>query len=69
MRTAEVAEYQLNIDNYRMALDLISKMSDEDQVWLEPFVVQLNDLLSSSLFEQKKAQIMLDVVLIQLGDK
>lgn len=68
-RDAEISEYQLNIDNYRLALDMISKMSEEEREWMKPFVDQLNELLSSSLFEQKKAMIMRDVVLHQLGEK
>lgn len=67
-RRTEVAEYQLNIDNYRLALVLIAQMSDKDKEWLGPFIAQLDELLASSLFEQKKSQIMLDVVLLQLGE-
>ena len=60
-RIKEVTEYQVNIDNFRLAIERIG-----DDVELQPFKEQLENLLSSSLLEQKKAKLMLDVVKSQL---
>lgn len=62
-RIAEVMEYQINIDNYRLALEEVERRNDPDLVG---FKKQLQDLLASSILEQKKAQIMLDVLAAQL---
>jgi hypothetical protein len=61
-RIQEVMHYQINIDNYRIALDEISKMSDDDRAMLSGFADQLRTLMSSEKLEQKKAQIMLSVL-------
>jgi transcriptional regulator CtsR len=60
-RTKEVTEYQVNIDNFRLAIERIG-----DDVELQEFKQQLQVLLSSSVLEQRKAQIMLDVIRLQL---
>jgi len=62
-RERELIEYQVNIDNFRLAIEHIA-----DDPELQVFKVQLHDLLSSSLLEQKKGQIMYDVVKQQLED-
>lgn len=62
-RMDEVEGYQINIDNYRIAIDLA-----KDDPELTQFVQQLQDLLKSSIFEQKKASIMLQVIQQQLED-
>jgi len=66
-RIQEVMHYQINIDNYRIALDEISKMSDDDRAMLSGFADQLRTLMSSEKLEQKKAQIMLTVLKQQVG--
>ena len=60
-RIKEVTEYQVNIDNFQLAIERIG--SDAE---LQEFKQQLQGLLASSLFEQRKAQIMLDVIKSQL---
>jgi len=60
-RIKEVTEYQVNIDNFRLAIERIG-----DDYELQQFKQQLQELLASSLFEQRKAQIMLDVIKSQL---
>lgn len=60
-RIKEVTEYQVNIDNFRLAIERIG-----DDHELQQFKQQLQELLASSLFEQRKAQIMLDVIKSQL---
>jgi len=62
-RQEEVANYQLNIDNYILALELAKQ--DDDLV---PFVEQLEELLRTSIYEQKKAKIMLQVIEKQLEE-
>lgn len=61
-RIQEVMHYQINIDNYRIALEEISKMSDDDRAMLSGFSDQLRTLMTSEKLEQKKAQIMLTVL-------
>ena len=66
-RIQEVMHYQINIDNYRIALEEISKMSDDDRAMLSGFSDQLRTLMASEKLEQKKAQIMLTVLQKQVG--
>lgn len=58
-RVDEVSMYQLNIDNYELALKIINEEKDAQ---LADFKAQLETLLSAELLEQKKAKIMLKVV-------
>ena len=60
-RIKEVTEYQVNIDNFRLA---IAKIGDEPQ--LQDFKENLQNLLASSILEQRKAQIMLEVIQSQM---
>ena len=62
-RQQEVSEYQINIDNYRLAIEEIG-----DDVDLQEFKSQLCELLRTSLLEQKKAKIMLRVIEMQQKD-
>lgn len=58
-RIDEVMGYQINIDNYTLAIAEIDKSGDTD---LAPFKEQLEMLLKSEILEQKKAKIMLEVI-------
>ena len=60
-RIKEVTEYQVNIDNFRLAIERIG-----DDAELQGFKAQLEGLLASSLLEQRKAQLMLDVIKSQV---
>ena len=62
-RERELIEYQTNIDNYRLAIAKI----DDDDLELQSFKEQLENLLSSSLLEQRKSQIIRDVIAEQLA--
>lgn len=62
-REEEVLTYQINIDNYERA---IVKASADPE--LSEFTKNLEELLASSRFEQKKAIIMRDVIREQLED-
>jgi len=65
-RIQEVMHYQINIDNYRIALEEISKMSDDDRAMLSGFSDRLRTLMASETLEQKKAQVMLTVLQKQM---
>lgn len=58
-RIDEVMGYQINIDNYTLAIAEIDKSGDEDLI---PFRELLEGLLKSEIIEQKKAKIMLEVL-------
>ena len=60
-RKKEVLDYQVNIDNFKLAIDLAAQDSD-----MVDFKKQLEDLLRSNIIEQKKAKIMLQVIQMQL---
>ena len=60
-RQKEVVEYQINIDNFKLAIDLAAQ--DPDMV---DFKKQLEDLLRSNIIEQKKSKILLQVIQQQL---
>lgn len=64
-RAREVMHHQINIDNYRAALEEIHR-NHADRPELTDFVAQLESLLSSSLVEQLKETIMLTVIQRQL---
>ncbi|NLY59644.1 MAG: hypothetical protein GX071_14070 [Gammaproteobacteria bacterium] len=61
-REREVIEYQVNIDNFTSA---IQKCGDDPE--LAEFRGNLEALLSSSKLEQRKAEIMLEVIQEQLA--
>lgn len=66
-RIQEVTLYQVNIDNYTLAIEEINSLPESDQVELNDFKAQLNDLLVSEKLEQKKAKIMLSIIRSQVG--
>jgi hypothetical protein len=67
-REQEVMHYQINIDNYTLALANINAMGADERAELSGFVDQLTGLLASERLEQKKAMVMLAVLKQQLGD-
>lgn len=60
-RVKEVTEYQVDINNFRLAIERIG-----DDLELQEFKALLEGLLASSLLEQRKAQLMLDVIKSQV---
>jgi hypothetical protein len=66
-REQEVMHYQINIDNYTLALDNIASMNSLDRAELSGFVDQLTGLLASERLEQKKAKVMLAVLRSQVN--
>ena len=67
-RKQEVMHYQINIDNYTLALANIAAMAADERSELLVFADQLTGLLASERMEQKKAKVMLEVLRQQLGD-
>ena len=65
-REQEVMHYQINIDNYTLALEHIAAMGADERAELAGFVEQLSGLLASEKLEQKKAKVMLAVLRSQL---
>lgn len=61
-RIREVTEYQVNIDNYRLAIERIG-----DDETMQEFKAVLENLLQSSVVECRKAQLMMDVVAEQIN--
>lgn len=66
-REQEVMHYQINIDNYRLAIAEIDDLPPDERAELDAFAAQLSGLLASEVLEQKKAQIMLAVIRKQLA--
>lgn len=66
-RIQEVMHYQINIDNYALALEEIGNLSPDERAELSGFTEQLRTLLTSEKLEQKKAVIMLNVIKRQVG--
>jgi hypothetical protein len=66
-REQEVMHYQINIDNYTLALEEIGKLPPDERAELTTFTNQLRDLFDSEKLEQKKAKIMLAVIKQQIG--
>ena len=67
-RIQEVMHYQINIDNYTLALENIASMNADDRAELSGFADQLRGLRASERLEQKKAKVMLMVLQQQLED-
>jgi hypothetical protein len=61
-RRREITEYQINIDNFRLAIDKIK----DDDIELQSFKAHLQTLLQENIIEQRKSQIMLEVIEQQL---
>ena len=62
-RKKEFVEYQVNIDNYRLAIE---KIGDDEE--LQEFKQKLEEMMKSSLLEHKKSKVILDVIAQQLGE-
>ena len=64
-RIDEVSSYQFNIDNFVLAIKHIEQSGDSE---MEDFKQMLLARLKTERHEQKKSQIMLDVVTQQLKE-
>ena len=66
-RIQEVMNYQINIDNYAIALEEIGNLPPDARAELSAFTEHLRPLLTYEMLEQKMAQIMLNVIKRQVG--
>lgn len=66
-REQEVMHYQINIDNYTIALEEIDRLPQQERIEMSGFATQLTELLASEKLEQKKAKIMLAVIKRQVA--
>lgn len=64
-REKAIFEYQINIDNFKAAMEEIRSNHADDET-LKPFLNQLKERLASEILEQKKEKIMLKVLEDQL---
>jgi hypothetical protein len=64
-RQREVMHYQINIDNYRLA---IKKIESENLDILAEFANNLKELLNSSIKEQAKEKLLAEVIAEQLKE-
>lgn len=62
VREQEVLEYQINVDNYVLGIAQLEASGEQPE-----FKAQLEQLLSDTRREMGKAQLMLDVINIQLN--
>ena len=62
-REEEILGYQINIDNYKLAIEMAKEDPD-----LADFSQNLHNLLASSIIEQKKAKIMYEVIKLQVEE-
>jgi hypothetical protein len=61
-REQEIEYYQINITNYKLAIEEIGKLPPSEQEELSEFSSQLKELLRTEIMEQKKSKIMLSVI-------
>ena len=66
-RAQEVEDYQINIDNYTLAIEHIDALSENERAEQTEFRNQLVALLAAEKREQSKAKIMLDVLEKQIA--
>lgn len=64
-REQELLGYQINIDNYTLAIDQIEASGDHE---LAEFCQQLKDRLVTEKLEQKKSKVIYDVIKQQLEE-
>ena len=64
-RQREVEQYQINIDNYRLAIAEI-EANHKGKPHMEEFAQRMQSLLKSAVEEQEKEALMLKVILAQL---
>ena len=70
-REEEIAGYQINIDNYSLAIKQIEEKNTTDSdidVALREFSLQLQTLLQQHIVEQAKTQVIYDVIQKQVAE-
>jgi hypothetical protein len=66
-REEEIFAYQINIDNFRLAIDYINGLPAEEKELLSAFQENLISRLKTEELEQKKTQVLFHVISQQLG--
>lgn len=61
-REEEIEGYQINIDNYTLAIEHIDSLPDDEKEEMIEFRMQLAARLHTETHEQKKAKIMYAVI-------
>lgn len=64
-RQREVEQYQINIDNYRLAIAEI-EANHKGKPHMETFADRMRELLRSAIEEQEKEAVLLKVIRLQL---
>lgn len=64
-RQKEVWQHQINIDNFRLAIDKIER-DHCGKAHMELYADRMRDLLGEALREQEKEMVMLEVIRAQL---
>lgn len=70
-RVDEIVGYQINIDNFRLAIAKIAKEHTGDSVLdlaMQEFAKQLEESMQQNIIEQRKAMIIHDVIADQLAE-
>lgn len=67
MRDKEIADYQINVDNYTRAIAKIDATADADEEMLK-FKEVLQQHLKDTLREQMKSRLIRDVMVDQLAE-
>jgi hypothetical protein len=70
-RVDEIISYQINIDNFRLAIAKIAKEHTGDSALdlaMQEFAAQLEENMQQNIIEQRKAMIIHDVIADQLAE-
>lgn len=66
-RQQEIEDYQINIDNYTLAICVIDALPENEQAEQSAFRKQLENLLASEKREQAKSKIMAQALEAQIA--
>ena len=66
-RQQEIEDYQINIDNYTLAIGVIDALPENEQAEQADFRKQLENLLASEKREQAKSKIMAQALEAQIA--
>ena len=67
LRTQEVADYQFNIDNFEVAIQVIDDMPEEERAHHAEYRNELVQRLAAEKFQQGRAKVILQALTLRLG--
>ena len=67
IRQQEVEDYQINIDNYELAIEVIDALPEEDRTAQSAYRQELVARLAAEKHQQGRAKIMLEVLAKQVA--